>query len=355
MVKSKFLCMALVLILMGSGCRMAYVFHAAAGQLRLMSGSIPVDEALKDPQLDPECKARLHLVARIKAFGEEELGLKKTDSYETAYLRSPQCPIYLVAAAPKDRLCLKTWWFPVVGDMPYLGFFDLEEARAEKRGLAEEGLDVYLGMAAAYSTLGWLNDPVTLNVLEGSTVDLVETILHEMTHTTLYVKGQGAFNEGLAVLVGKVGAAFFLEKAYGPSHSWTREAQNALMDERLFSSLLDSLLENLQGLYASSMSPQEKLRQRDAVFQEAILDFSHMKHRFRTERFLSFGDHPLNNAYLLCVGLYHRYYPLFEAVLEENQDSIKKTLMLFKKMAGEGGDMLEKTRAWLEREREDTQ
>ena len=47
-----------------------------------------------------------------------------------------------------------------------------------------------IGKAEAYSTLGWFQDPLTANMLDGSVVDLVETILHEMTHTTLYIKGE---------------------------------------------------------------------------------------------------------------------------------------------------------------------
>ena len=122
-----------------------------------------------------------------------------------------------------------TWWFPVVGNMPYLGFFDLEKARAEKEKWVQKDLDVIIGRADAYSTLGWFQDPVTRNLLQGSQVDLAETILHEMTHTTLYVKGQGAFNEGLAVLVGKVGTHRFMEKTYGPSHPLTIQAIKELV------------------------------------------------------------------------------------------------------------------------------
>ncbi|MEE9611108.1 MAG: aminopeptidase, partial [Desulfatiglandales bacterium] len=285
---------------------------------------------------------------QIKAFGEEELGLKKTQNYETVYLKSRQRPIYTVSASPKDRLTMITWWFPVAGSMPYLGFFDRKSADAEKEKLLKKDLDVSVGVADAYSTLGWFKDPVTLNLIEGSTVDLVDTILHEMTHTTLYVKGQGEFNEGLATLVGKVGAILFLENAYGQLDPLTIEAQKSLEDERIFSSFLASLLEKLGSVYDSPITYKEKLTEREKTFSRSQKAFGQIKSRLQTDRFTRFESLKLNNAYLMSIGLYHRHFHLFEAVLKKKDGSIKEMLSFLKEMAKENGDLLEKAMAWLD-------
>jgi len=348
--KSRFqgkIVIVLVLIVICSGCRLSYVFHAAAGQFRLLHNSIPVKEALEDDSLEEDQKARLRLVARIKDFGEKELGLKKTQNYETVYLESAQAPVYMVSASPKDRLDRITWWFPVVGDMPYLGFFDLNKAKAEKEKLVKKDLDVIVGRADAYSTLGWFKDPVTLNLVTGSTVDLVETILHEMTHTTLYVKGQGEFNEGLAVLVGKVGAFHFLKKTVGPAHPLTLKAQKSIEDERLFSPFLKALLEKLKYLYDSPVSYQAKLIQREEIFACSLEAFNSLKKSFQTDHFTRFGASRMNNAYLMSIGLYHENFLLFESVLEKNGNSIRETMIFFKDLAREEGDMMKRTRDWL--------
>lgn len=337
----------LVLILFCAGCDLAYLFHAAAGQFRLLNDSIPIEEALNKGSLTLAQKARLRLVARIKDFGEKELGLKKTANYETIYLCSPLRPIYTVSASPKDRLTQKTWWFPIVGDMPYLGFFDLESAEEERDRLIKERLDVSLSVADAYSTLGWFQDPVTLNLIEGSTPDLVETILHEITHTTLYLKGQGKFNEGLAVLVGKVGAFLFFEEVFGPSHPFTEEAKGSIEDERLFSRFLAALMDKLEQLYNSPISYQEKLTRREEVFAGSLEEFKHIRERFKTDRFVHFGKKPLNNAYILSVGLYHRNFDLFEAVLEKKGGSIREMLLFFKELSKEKGDVIRHTQLWL--------
>ena len=212
----------LCLMLLGSGCRLSYLFHVAKGQIQLLNGAIPISEALNSEPFTPDQRNKLLLVAQIKAFGEEDLGLKKTSNYETVYPHLNRNPIYVVSASIKGRFLLKTWWFPIVGHLPYLGFFDLKEAKKERERLKQEGLDVYVGRAGAYSTLGWFQDPVTMNLIDGSTPQLANTLLHELTHATLYVNGQGAFNEGLAVLVGKVGSFQFFEKIFGAGTSFHR-------------------------------------------------------------------------------------------------------------------------------------
>ena len=323
---------------------MTYLFHAASGQLSLLYHAIPVNEALKKDTLNLEQRNRLLLVARIKDFGERELGLKKTQNYQTINLKSSQNPIYTVSASLKDRLERITWWFPVVGRVPYLGFFELVRAQEEKKRLAKKDLDAFIWRAEAYSTLGWFNDPLTLNMIEGSTVNLAETLLHEMTHTTLYLKGQGEFNEGLANLVGKKGSLLFLKKTYGPSHPFAIEAQQVLEDERLFSSYVSSLLKELGQLYYSSLSYQEKLAERKMIFSKFIKQFAQIEKRFQTNRFKYFDSAEINNAYLMSIGLYHQHFHLFEAALEKNGGSIRKMLDFFQSLTKEE-DVIEKMKS----------
>ena len=338
----------LVLLLFSTGCHLTYLLHVAAGQFQLLDDSVPIQEALENNSLEAKHKARLRLVAGIKSFGEKELGLKQSRNYQTVHLKSSRHPIYCVSACPKDRLVRKTWWFPIVGHVPYLGFFDLKRAKAEKKALIKKDLDVIIGVADAYSTLGWFRDPVTLNLIRGPTVDLVETILHEMTHLTLYIKGQGEFNEGLAVLVGKMGAFLFLEETYGSSHPLTIEAQKSIEDERIFSSFLTSLLENLECLYNSPISYREKLVKREKVFARSLEDFNWLKKRLKTRRFSRFGDVGLNNAYLMSIGLYHRHFHLFDEAFKKNGNSIKAMMAFFRDLAKDGGDLLKKTGAGLD-------
>jgi predicted aminopeptidase len=347
------LLLPLASVILFAGCGVGYVFHAAAGEMRLLSNAVPLDKALKSDSLNRTQKDRLLLVSQIKEFGEKELGLKKTSNYETIYLGSDQPPIYTVMAAPKDSLTLVTWWFPFVGRMPYLGFFDLKEAQKEKQSLLDKNLDVVMGRAEAFSTLGWFRDPLTMNLINGSELTLAQTILHEMTHTTLYIRGQGEFNEGLAQIVGKRGAFLFFKKTYGPSNPLTIEARASLEDESLFSLYLLSVLNELDRLYRSPLSFDEKLREREKVFHRRLEEFNALKSRLKTMEFIHFGQVPFNNAYLMAVGLYHRNYSLFDAVLKMKGNSVKEMLVFFKSLAKKNGNIMEATRSWLKNNQAD--
>jgi predicted aminopeptidase len=339
--------MAFLVMLPLTGCQVGYLFHAAAGQFRFLYHAVPVEEALQMDSLPAPEKKRLSLVSHIKDFGENELGLKKSDNYETINLKD-QSPVYTVSASPKDKLALMTWWFPVAGDVPYLGFFDLEAARKEKDGLLAKDLDTFIGRAEAYSTLGWFKDPLSLNLIQGSDLNLVETILHEMTHTTLYVKGQGEFNEGLAQLIGKRGAVLFLEQTFGPSHPATLEARDSITDEILFSTFLVSLLSELDALYKDEQITYDlKLSEREKVFARHLDKFNGVKSLMRTRRFTNFGQAGLNNAYLMSVGLYHRHYLLFETVLARKGNSLKEFLVFFQSLSRDKGSLIDKTREWV--------
>jgi len=341
------LSVAFLLILPLSGCRISYLFHAAAGQFRFLYHAVPVEEVLQQDSLPESERRRLALVSRIKEFGENKLGLKKSGNYETINLKE-QSPIYTVSASPRDNLTLITWWFPVAGHVPYLGFFDLEAARNQRDRLQAKDLDTFVGRAEAYSTLGWFKDPLSLNLIQGSDLNLAETILHEMTHTTLYVKGQGEFNEGLAQLIGKRGALLFFEEAFGPSHPAAMEARDAISDEILFSTFLGSLLSELDVLYKTEqLSYGLKLSEREKVFARHLESFSGVKNLMRTKRFAGFGQAGLNNAYLMSVGLYHRHYGLFEKVLAQKGNSLKDLLVLFRDLSERAGNLMDRTREWL--------
>lgn len=330
-----------------SGCSLSYLMHAAAGQFHIQGRALPVEQALRDGDLRDEEKEKILLVLRVKAFGESELGLRSTDNYETVYLGEEPDPVYTVTAAHRTRLELVTWWFPIVGRMPYLGYFDLEKARDKKRRLENRGLDVVIWAAEAYSTLGWFQDPVHRNLLNKDTVEIAETILHEMTHVTLYAKGQPAFNETLATLVGMIGALSFLEQEFGPESPEARKARSMLHDERLFSAFIDDLASRLIELYNGSFGEEETLSRRERIYAEEVSRFQHTLDRMETDRFSGFGLHGMNNAYLISVALYHRHFNLFESVLHTQGGSIPRTLEVFRKLSRQEGDLIERTREWL--------
>ncbi len=140
-----------------SGC---YILTQGYGQLRILLDSRGIDDLLADPSVPDATKLKLMFVREVKSFGEHELGLTRSANYESFYDTKGRPITYIVSACRKDRFEPHLWWFPIVGDVPYKGFFSKEDARAEALDLEKQGFDVAVGTAAAYSTLGYFPDPV---------------------------------------------------------------------------------------------------------------------------------------------------------------------------------------------------
>ena len=73
---------------------------------------------------------------------------------------------YVVLAAPKTELRPYTWWFLIVGSVPYKGYFSKADAEAEIERLKADGYDTNLRTSAAFSTLGWFDDPLLSHLLK---------------------------------------------------------------------------------------------------------------------------------------------------------------------------------------------
>jgi predicted aminopeptidase len=334
------LCILLLALPLIWACNGAYLLHAARGQAQRIVDAVPIEDALKDPSLGDRELAHLNMIGPLKQFAVETLGLTPTGSYAAVCLKPQTSFIYTVSASPKDRLSRVTWWFPIVGRVPYLGYFDLPKARAKGHSLAEQGMDVFISRAEAYSTLGWFDDPLTRNMLEASTVEFVETVLHEMTHSTLYLSSQPEFNETLASVVAKHGTILFLEAKFGEHHPWSLEAGYGLEDERMFSAFLSSVLEKLEAVYGGSVTYQEKMARRADVFNDAKKTFELQKDRYKTNRFNPLLRMDFNNASILALGLYHRYFNLIEEILSENRGAIRETIDFFRKLSKTEPDLI---------------
>src|SRR5262249_54103375 len=152
---------------------------------------------------------KLRLVLEARQFAAESIGLRAKESFTTYSALDRDTLVLVLSGAYRDRLVPKTWWFPIVGSVPYKGFFDFNAARAAAKALGAEGFDVYLRPSAAFSTLGWFNDPLLSTSLRADSIDLVDTVIHELTHNTFYASDQAVFNESFANFVGARGSAWF--------------------------------------------------------------------------------------------------------------------------------------------------
>src|SRR5206468_3838333 len=156
------------------------------------------------------------LVLDARAFAGDSVGLKAKESFTTYSPLDRDTLVLVLSGAYRDKLKAYTWWFPVVGRVPYKGYFDFAAAKVAARDLEGRGFDVYLRPSPAFSTLGWFNDPLLSTSLRADTLDLANTVIHELTHNTFYAPGSAVFNESFAHFVGARGSAWFFRTRGSP-------------------------------------------------------------------------------------------------------------------------------------------
>ncbi|TND07796.1 MAG: aminopeptidase [Bacteroidetes bacterium] len=194
---------------------LVYGVQQLRGQMNIVWNARPLDEVIKDASVPDSLKKKLELVKEIRAYAFDSIDLVRNENYTSFFDLAGQPPIYVVTACRPAAMEPYRWHFPVLGAVPYKGFFRKELAVREARRLRAQGYDVQLGSAGGWSTLGYFNDPVLSNMLNYDEGDLSELIIHELTHGTLFVKDSIDFNENLASFVGYKGALQFMRSKFG--------------------------------------------------------------------------------------------------------------------------------------------
>jgi len=195
--------------LIAVGPTACYLSRGAWEEAKILSRRKPIPAMIADPRTSPDVKAKLTVVEAARRFARDSLGLKTGESFTTYSHVEHDTLVLVLSAAYQDRLAPYTWWFPVVGRVPYKGFFDFGAARKAASDLESQGFDVYLRPSSAFSTLGFFNDPLLNTTLSADSLELANTVIHEVTHNTYYAPGSVPFNESFASFVGARGAAAF--------------------------------------------------------------------------------------------------------------------------------------------------
>jgi predicted aminopeptidase len=315
-----------------SGCAPAYVVRLAYEEARILWRRQPITSLLAG-DLDEHTRSQLELVLAVRKFAADELGLSVGGSYSSLARVDERQVVYVVSAAPRDRLEPYTWWFPIVGRVPYRGYFDRAAAQREATKLEEEGYDTYLRPSVAFSTLGWFDDPLLSNLLSLERARLAEVVLHELLHNTIYLSGQSSFNESFANFVGSRGAVAFFAR---DGESGPEERATALWEDSLeFSELLGEELARLQKAYDRGILPQ----QREALLRAVQADFA--RHEWRAGR-SPLAEKTLNNAVLVQYRLYNDRLALFEEAYERNDQDLRATIAWVRKLVEKESDAYER-------------
>jgi predicted aminopeptidase len=313
-----------------TGCgNLLYLSKLGWHQSSITFHSVPIQEVLENEGVNDEAKEKIRFIQEVKRYGEEKLGLAKTKSY-SKYFEVKGPVLRVITAAEKDCLRLYHWDFPITGKVTYKSFFTEEAAQKEKQFLETKGYDTFVQKAGAYSTLGWLRDPIFSSMLRWDEASLANLILHEMTHATIYFRGQTDFNERIATFVGNQGAIDFLKEKYGAGSQEVAEAIHCQEDDLLFSRWIDQACQQLSRFYSKEMSRDEKLRGREQFFQRLKQDFREKMASFKTGGYKHFEKVDINNAVLLAYRRYIHHLERFQTLCGQFGGDTRRVVEYFK-------------------------
>lgn len=321
------------------GCSVGYLFHVGKGQLKIVCGSKSTEAILRDPEAREPEKEKIRLVMEAKAFGEEALGLASSKNYTRYYLVKHPPIAYNLTASPRLSLEAYRWCFPIAGCLPYKGFFARERAERESGRMAERGYDTYTRPVGAYSTLGWFKDPIFSTMLRYGDTALVEVILHEMVHRTIFVKDQGAFNEGVATFVGEKGMEAFFRCRGGLDPGQIEAMQQKREAKRLFQETMFDLADRLRLLYSEEGEDGDKLAARGRIFEDAKVSFRKSLEALGSTRYGGILREDWNNALLVSYLTYHQDPELWEALYGRFNRDLKVMVDWLKQLKGEKDPM----------------
>jgi predicted aminopeptidase len=309
-------------------CSPAYIIRAGIEEARILGRRQPIERLVADPATAPETRRKLQLVLQARTFADQVLKLDVGDSYTTYSWIDRDTLALVVTAAHPDRMESVTWWFPIVGRVPYKGFFSLPAAETEAARQARRGFDTSIRTVGAFSTLGWFNDPLLSTLLRADDVPLASTVIHELVHNTIFIPGQVAFNESFASFVGDRGAILFFCALEGDDGERCRLARDLWHDNLGFSAFLNGLLAELDGVYLrDDLTREQKIALREPIFTLARERYrDEVVPTLRTRYYAGWGRGPINNATLVSRRLYHDRLDLFDAVLHRFAGDLPATI-----------------------------
>jgi predicted aminopeptidase len=274
-------------------------------------------------------RTELRLVSDARRFAADSLQLDAGQSFTTFVALEHDTLVMVLAGAYRDELRPVTWWSPIVGSVPYRGYFDFAAAAREAAGLERRGFDAYVRPSPAFSTLGWFDDPLVSATLQTDSLELANTVIHELTHNTYYAAGRADFNESFANFVGTRGAQAFF-RARGDTGA-VRAIEERWADEKVmgaFWTWVYTTLDSAFRAHPGDSARATRLAVRDTIFAMArdSLRLS-VPARVHTIPASAIARARLDNAVLLGRRVYRTDLDQFDAVYDRCDRDLRRTVV----------------------------
>jgi predicted aminopeptidase len=312
---------------MVSGCaKWKYVFDQGLGQMQIQFKAQDNDKVLADQNIKQDVKDKIKLVLKFKKYFYEYLDLKETDIYRKTTILDRKAISYLVIISSPYRIKPLSHSFPIVGEFPYLGFFNVADAKDFMRDYEQKDYVTYLRPVYAYSTLNYFQDPIVSSLFEYSDHDLMEIIFHELFHSVFFIKDDVDTNENLA--------NFFSTKLKMEYLNYSATEKRAIEKE------LD-LEKNAYALLAKEIKKLDKIMKRKKFNdpQKANLFFSNYQKKYIWPKFsveqkkmMSVSDNYLNQAQMAAFMTYEKDDDFLSQYYEKYQFNPKRFFVHLVKM-----------------------
>lgn len=307
-----------------------YLTRAGIEQTLILEKRRPLERLVRDQRISAETRAYLALVLDVRSHADT-LGLDAGETFTTYTDVGRDTLLLVLSASRRDCICPHTWKYPIVGRIPYKGFFDVGMAQREADRFTARGFDVSLRPAAAYSTLGWFEDPLLSTSMVRDSVELAGLVFHEMAHNTLYVKSATPFNESLANLIGYRSAEEFF-RARGDT-LLAHRARDRWYDEIVLGEYYDALLTRLEAFYDGKPTGDSLEAGRAAIARWAREQLEGpYAARFRTIRVQRLAERPINNATLVGVRIYRTRLDWFERWYQRHGASVRRSVAALREL-----------------------
>jgi predicted aminopeptidase len=333
------LAVAIVLSMAVAGCDVGYLAHAAYEEGHLLWNRKPIARVLDKPDLPLAVRQRLETVLAVRKFAADNLGLRVGGAYSTVTAVDQNAVVWVLMAAPRDSLSPYLWWFPIVGYVPYRGYFNKTRAEAEARAMETRGYDTFVRPAIAFSSLGFFNDPLLSNLLELNRVELAGVLIHELFHRTFFLQSDVMFDESSANWIGNQGAVDFFAETEGADSPDAMAARDIYQSDMKFGAFLLQQEARLLRLYQSGLPRDEILKRRVVVFGQINADYARLKPTLSGLERFDLDKQQLNNAVLLNYMIYFHDLENFAALERMHHGDTRATIKSIIELArNEPGD-----------------
>ncbi len=342
--------LAALLLAALTGCHsVGYYAQAIRGHFHILSRARPIADRLADPVTPAPLKEKLQLVLKLREFAEKKLDLPANGHYLRYADIGRRFAVWNVYAAPEFSLEAKTWWYPLVGNLEYQGYFSEAKARRYAAKLEGQGFDVYVGGVQAYSTLGWFRDPALNTFIDDTEADLADLLFHELAHQRLFVAGDTDFNEAFATAVAEDGVRRWLSGT--SNQAALHEYLTGLDRKDQFVALVSKTRAELESLYARvpggpeagpvkgaerlatgvisqkrvvRVSPEQLRAAKQRIIEQLRHDYELLKAQWSGyDGYDGWFHLPINNAQLNDVDAYYTLVPAFHRIFRASEGESK--------------------------------